>query len=94
MNKSIIINSNVLANNTITIQPDSTNRLLTISSSYEMETIEVTNKNAQLILKKSCAHKIEQIQLPHFSEDIYFVRVLYSGGMSVTKKVFVNKSHQ
>jgi hypothetical protein len=90
MNKNITINSNVLANNTITIQPSTINGLLTIISSYEMETIEVTNKNAQLILKKSCAHKTEQIQLPYFLEDIYFVRVLYSGGMSVTKKVFVN----
>ena len=88
-----MINSEVLANNAITIQPNFTNSLLTVSSRYEMQTIEVTNIAAQLIIKKTCTDKTEQLQLPDFSDEIYFVRVLYHNGMSVTKKVTINVCH-
>lgn len=94
MCEGVKTNSDVLLNNTITIQPNETNGLLTISSSYEMQTIEVTNSAAQIIFKKYCSHKTEQLQLQNFSENMCFVRVLYPNGMSVTKKVIINKSHQ
>lgn len=88
------INSDVLLNNTITIQPSVTKGLLTISSIHEMQTIEVTNSAAQLIVKKACTDKVEQLQLQDLSDDICFVRVLYPNGMSVTKKVMIHKSYQ
>lgn len=88
------INSQVLENIAITIRINTTNSLLTINSSYEMQTIEITNSATQLILKKSCNHKTEQLQLQNFSENICFVRVLYHNGISVTKKVIINNTEQ
>ena len=77
-------------NSPIILQPNPTTGLITISSIYEMQKIEVTNIAGQILLQETINSKTHQLQLNNFSQAIYFIKVNYSNGLSVTKKVIVN----
>jgi hypothetical protein len=76
-----------MTNGDLRILPNPTNGIITISSRFEMQKIEVINIPGQILLSETVNDKSFQIQLQDFAEGIYFVRVGYVKGMTVTKKV-------
>lgn len=69
------------------VYPNKTEGLITIQSSYEIKQIEVTTVAGAIILSEPVRAKTHQLQLQSFAEGIYFIKVIYSNGISVTKKV-------
>jgi hypothetical protein len=74
-------------NNVITLQPNPTNGIINISSRFEMHKIEVINIAGQILLSELTKNKNQQLNLADFSVGIYFIKVSYANGQSVTKKV-------
>lgn len=83
------INDNALTG-VLAMSPNPTTDVLNILSTNDLQFVEVTNVAGQVLLKQTCIDKTQQLQLQNFVEGIYFVRVVYSNGMSVTKKVIKN----
>jgi hypothetical protein len=77
-------------NNAFTLQPNPTNGLINISSRFEMQKVELINVAGQILVTELTNDKSQQLNLADFSEGIYFVKVSYANGRSVTKKVIVN----
>ncbi len=73
--------------NVITMQPNPTNGLININSRFEMQKIEVINIAGQFLLSEQTSSKNHQLNLSAFAEGIYFIKVSYSNGMVVAKKV-------
>ena len=71
----------------VKLQPNPTNGIITISSRFEMQKIELLNVAGQLLLTQSTTDKTHQLNLTDFTEGIYFVRVVYPNGLSTVKKV-------
>jgi len=75
----------------MSLVPNPTNGLFTVSSRYDFEKIELTNVTGQLLFSEIVNNKTHQLQLQNFAEGIYFVKVSYGNGLSVTKKLIVNR---
>jgi hypothetical protein len=73
--------------NAITLQPNPSNGLVTFTSRYDMQRIEVMNVAGQILLSATVNAKEHQLQLESFAEGIYFVRVSYANGQNVSKKI-------
>lgn len=80
------INKQAFINNLI-INPNPTNAAIHIVCTDELQSIEVTTITGQVLLSEKIKDKTHQLQLQNFAEGIYFVKVVYYNGMSVTKKV-------
>jgi hypothetical protein len=52
-----------------------------------MHKIEVINIAGQILLSELTKNKNQQLNLADFSVGIYFIKVSYANGQSVTKKV-------
>lgn len=76
--------------NEFSIFPNPTNNICTISSKTIIQKTEVTNIAGQVLLSEIVNEKTHQLQLHNFSQGIYFIKVYYPNGLSVTKKVIVN----
>lgn len=77
-------------NEAVGVSPNPSNGLLTITSESDFTKIELLNITGQVLVSESVNSKTHQLQLQNFSEGIYFVRVVYPNGVSVTKKIIVN----
>lgn len=71
----------------ISLRPNPANGLVSITSKNDFEKIELLSITGQLLLQESVNDKIHQLQLQNFADGIYFVKVCYPNGMSLTKKV-------
>jgi len=71
----------------VELYPNPTSDIVTITSKYDFEKIELLSLTGQVLLQESVNAKTHQLQLQNLAEGIYFVKVSYSNGMSVTKKV-------
>ncbi len=71
----------------MSIMPNPTNGLLTISTRHNFEKVELLSITGQVLLSETVNDKTHVLQLQNFAEGIYFVKVVYANGMSVTKKV-------
>jgi hypothetical protein len=78
-------------NNAFTLQPNPTNGLINISSRFEMQKVELINVAGQILLSEIVNKKTHQLQLQNFSQGIYFIKVYYPNGLSVSKKVIVTR---
>ena len=67
--------------------PNPTNGLLTITSKYNFEKIELFGVTGQVLLSETVNDKTHQLHLQNLAEGIYFVKIVYANGQSVTKKV-------
>lgn len=76
--------------NSFEVYPNPANTICTISSKTIIQKTELTNIAGQILLSVIVNEKTHQLQLNNFSQGIYFVKVYYSDGLSVTKKVIVN----
>jgi hypothetical protein len=75
----------------MSLAPNPTNGLLTISSLNDFTKIEVLSITGQVLLSETVDSKTHQLELQNFSDGIYFLRVSYADGQSVTKKVIVSR---
>jgi hypothetical protein len=71
----------------LNISPNPTNGALKINSSFTLQKVEVINIAGQVLLSEKAIEKSHQLHLQNFAEGIYFIKVTYNNGMSVTKKV-------
>jgi hypothetical protein len=89
-----ILASNVgfkeMSHNSLSITPNPTDGFLNISDKEAIRKIEVINVAGQILLKETINEKSHQLQLQNYADGIYFLKVFYANGMSVTKKVLVN----
>lgn len=74
------------AENNIMFYPNPTSGSLMIKGSSAIQKVELINIAGQILLSETVNQTSYQLQLQNFSEGIYFVKVLYANGMSVTKK--------
>ena len=74
-------------NEVVRLSPNPSNGLLTISSESNFTKVELLSITGQILLQESVNSKTHQLQLQNFAEGIYFVKVCYTNGASVTKKV-------
>jgi hypothetical protein len=76
--------------NEFSVYPNPSNGICTISSKTIIQKTELTNVAGQVLLTEIVNEKTHQLQLQNFSQGIYFIKVYYPNGLSVTKKVIVN----
>jgi hypothetical protein len=74
-------------NNAFTLQPNPTDGLININSRYEIQKVEVITITGALLLSETVNDTTHQLNLQNFTEGIYFVKVIYTNGQSVIKKV-------
>lgn len=83
----VITSVNSISSDNINFYPNPTTNLLNITSNEKISTLELISVTGQSVLSQSVNSKTHQLQLENFVEGIYFVRIVYAHGMSVTKKV-------
>jgi hypothetical protein len=83
----VITSVNSISSDNINFYPNPTTNLLNITSNEKISTLELISVTGQSVLSQSVNSKTHQLQLEYFVEGIYFVRIVYAHGMSVTKKV-------
>lgn len=71
----------------VELYPNPTSDIVTITSKYDFENVEMLSLTGQVLIKEKVNNKTFQLQLQNLMEGIYFVKVVYANGMSVTKKV-------
>ena len=76
-----------MTNVDLRILPNPANDLVTVTSRYDFEKIELLSITGQVLLTETVNSKTHQLQLQNFAEGIYFVKVSYADGRSLTKKV-------
>ena len=76
-----------MTNADLRILPNPANDLVTVTSRYDFEKLELLSITGQVLLTETVNSKTHQLQLQHFAEGIYFVRIVYPNGLSVVKKV-------
>ncbi len=73
------------------VSPNPTNNIITITSKYNFEKVELLSITGQVLLSEMLNSKTHQLQLQNLAEGIYFVRLVYADGLSATKKIVVNR---
>ncbi len=81
------INEFGMTNADLRFLPNPSNDLVTITSRFDFEKVELLSITGQVLLTETVNSKSHQLQLQNFSEGIYFAKVVYSNGLSVTKKI-------
>jgi hypothetical protein len=76
-----------MTNADLQILPNPANDLLTVTSRYDFEKIELLSITGQVLVTETVNSKSHPLQLQNFAEGIYFVRVVYPNGLSTVKKV-------
>lgn len=71
----------------VSIYPNPINALLSIASKNDFEKVELVSITGQVLLSEQVKAKSHLLQLQNFSEGIYFVKIYYANGLSLTKKV-------
>ena len=81
------INEFGMTNVDLRILPNPSNDLVTITSRFDFEKVELLSITGQVLLTETVNSKSHQLQLQNFSEGIYFAKVVYPNALSVTKKI-------
>jgi len=77
--------------NIVNIYPVPTNGIIIVSSKNDFNKMELLSITGQVLLSETATGKNHQLQLQNFAEGIYFVRITTYNGLSVTKKIVVNR---
>lgn len=75
----------------IQVSPNPTNDVLTINSDKMLQKIEVTNVAGQILLSEKAIEKSHMLHFKNFTEGIYFVKIYFVDGLSVTKKIICSQ---
>lgn len=73
--------------NSFEVYPNPSNGLVTVTSRFDFEKIELLSVTGQILLSEKVIAKTRELNLTDLSEGIYFVRVVYPSGLSTVKKV-------
>lgn len=74
-------------NSATQLMPNPSSGDITIKSKFVIDRVEIINTTGQLLLIKEIQSNEGVLDLSQFAEGIYFVKVVYPNGMSVTKKI-------
>ena len=74
-------------NKVVRVSPNPSDGLLTINSESNFTKVELLSITGQVLLSETVDTKTHQLQLQNYAEGLYFVRVVYSNGLSTVKKV-------
>lgn len=95
-NVSVLLNCNFTGvkentiENSATLSPNPNNGNFTINSLSEIKRIEISNVAGQLLFLKLNVTKNPEINLNNFDNGIYFVKIIYTNGITITKKAIIN----
>jgi hypothetical protein len=78
-----------MTNVDLRILPNPANDLVTVTSRYDFEKIELLSITGQVLLKETVNSKTHQLQLQNFAEGIYFVKVSYADYLVTQKCDFI-----
>ena len=70
-------------------EPNPSGDVFTIKSSQSFKSIVVTDLSGKTILDMPCSSKLQRVQTENISNGIYFVKVVYSSGLGLTKKIVI-----
>jgi hypothetical protein len=76
-------------NNAFATHPNPATNDVTITSSFDMQKIELLDVAGKLVTSENRTTKNKELQLQNFAEGIYFIKVTFINGVSVTKKMLV-----
>lgn len=79
--------SKIEQNLDLSLYPNPTNSSVFINSKTDFNKIEVCNVTGQILLSEKFIGKTYQLQLQNLVKGIYFIKVIYNDGQSITKKV-------
>jgi hypothetical protein len=71
----------------VKLVPNPTSNILNITSRVDFKKVELLSITGQVLLQEIVNSKTHQLQLQNLAEGIYFVKISYTNGMSVVKKV-------
>jgi len=74
-------------NEVVEVSPNPSNGLVTVTSRFDFEKIELLSVTGQVLLSETVNAKTRELNLTDLLEGIYFVRVVYPNGLSTVKKV-------
>lgn len=74
----------------LAVIPNPSAGFIKILGNETMQNVSITNMAGQILLSEIINSKSHQLQLQNFAEGIYFVKVVYVDGMSVTKKLVLS----
>jgi hypothetical protein len=74
----------------VELYPNPAQDVLTVTSRFDFEKIELLSITGQILLQEMVNSKKHELQLQNYADGIYFVKVIYGNGLSVSKKVVVN----
>jgi len=89
IDQSTVEISEIYKENRFEVYPNPNNGIFTISGE-DIQKIEIINVAGQLLRQESINSKTHQLQINDFTQGIYFIKVNYTNGLSVNKKVIVN----
>ena len=78
-------------NEAVGVSPNPNNGLVTVTSRFDFEKIELLSVTGQTLLSETVNAKTRELNLIDLSEGIYFVKVSYANGLSTVKKVIVSR---
>jgi hypothetical protein len=84
------ITKEISMENELNIFPNPAFSFCKISSQKVIQKISVTNITGQVMFQEFVNSKNHQLPLSHFSPGIYFIKVNYTNGLTVTKKIIVS----
>lgn len=79
-----------LQGNTFNVYPNPANDVVTIKGNSDIEKAEITNVAGQILLSEQINQREHQLKLNDFEDGIYFVRIIYSNGLRVTRKIVIS----
>lgn len=80
-------NENVTEISSLNLYPNPTNGTALVRSQSNFNKIEVLSVTGQILLFETVNTTSHQIQLQNFAEGIYFVKISYADGRSLTRKI-------
>ncbi len=74
----------------LAIIPNPSSSLVKIIGNEIIQNVRIMNIAGQILLSEMINSKTHTLQLQNLAEGIYFVKVFYSDGISVTKKIVLS----
>lgn len=71
------------------VEPNPANELFTVKSSETIRSIVVTDISGKTVLIQHCSSRSQLVHTANFTDGIYFVKVVCTNGLSLTKKIVI-----
>lgn len=75
--------------NSFSLYPNPTNGIVSINSKDDIRKIELTSVTGELLLQEFVDARKYQLQLRHFIKGLYIVKVYYTNGINISRKIIV-----